>query len=115
MTKKFLNISRSINSKVNSIQQEKLGFFLLGTIFFSLVIYISTLNVAISSTYQKGVAGRDLKSIRQNIAARQEFFMAALSDFYEKHADSFSAADSSKELFVSRDSSVALRPGPILR
>ena len=106
MTRKFLNIT---------YRQERLGFSLLGIIFLALVTYISTLNIAISAAYQKGIISRDIKSIRQNIESQQEFFMLALSDFYEKHAESFGAADNSKELFVSRDSSVALRPGPILR
>lgn len=115
MTKKILHIRHAVVSRVDSLPRDKVGFFLFGIIFLSLVLYISMLNMAVSSAYRSHLGEKNLRLIRQDIEVKEEAFISKLSGFYETHASSFETSASKKAVFVSRDSNVAFVAGQILR
>jgi len=94
--------------RANISQGEKLWSLLAGLIVLLLVIYIVTLNFAVSEAFQRGEVEKKLKILRQDFQESEEFFTQRLAGFYDQYSEAFNEGDISKQEFVSRNQSVAV-------
>ncbi|MBI4059690.1 hypothetical protein HY406_01350 [Candidatus Giovannonibacteria bacterium] len=107
MTQRILNKTYNAGGHLAAMRQDRLGFILLVLIAMSLVVYIYGLNVAIGEGFQRERLEKELKVLRQDLQARQEFFISKLGQFYEDEAASFAEAEVGKAQFVQRRANVA--------
>lgn len=101
--------------KIYITRQEKLQMLLIGLIVSLLILYILSLNFALSETFRKGEMERDLKILRQDLQKNEVSLALKLSEFYANYSSFFAEAGTSRQEFVSRNQNFAEARGPNFR
>lgn len=105
MAKKMIKI-------IDDLPGKQLSLFLLMIMLTGLAVYISALNLAVWEGFGKSRLEKNSKVLRQEIQAREEFFILSLNSFYEKNAAGFAASSGKNSAqFVSRRARVARAGG----
>jgi phage regulator Rha-like protein len=102
-------------AKIYILRESKLTFLLIFAIFLSLVIYISSIHIAISEGFEREKIQKDLKLLRQDIQNREELFMLKFSQFYDEYNSFFGLAETAGTHFVTRNQNVAQLQRPLVQ
>jgi hypothetical protein len=110
MAKKIINSARYLTSKTETLSADNFGYLLIVLIILSSVLYIASLNLAISEGFHQERLRKDIRILGQEVQEQEEFFILTLRSFYEANASSFVATESSdgRLHFVNRRENVAL-------
>ena len=111
MTKTISYIPKVISNFFDMFSHERLGYFFVSSILISAAIYISGLNMAIAENFHHGKIEVAITHSQHDLAAKNEFFVQKLSEFYAENAASFNVAQSSKQQFVNRGGASVARAG----